>query len=180
MVTIYKVFIRLHLDYEDILYKQIFNNSFHEKLELVQYNAALAITATIKGSSREKLHQELGFESLQQQRWYRELCLFFKIIKKQSPRYLLQLIPTARQAYMTREKNSIPLFNVSHNYFRNFFFPSTIDSNIRSILSFTRSSTNSTFLCQCPDSLKLIASLGLSHLRFHKFKHNFQDTLNPV
>ena len=66
MVTIYKVFIRLHLDYEDILYKQIFNNSFHEKLELVQYNAALAITATIKGSSREKLHQELGFESLQQ------------------------------------------------------------------------------------------------------------------
>ena len=22
--------------------------------------------------------------------------------------------------------------------------------------------------------------LGLSHLRFHKFKHSFQDTLNPI
>ena len=22
--------------------------------------------------------------------------------------------------------------------------------------------------------------LGLSHLREHKFKHNFQDTLNPI
>ena len=34
----------------------------------------------------------------------------------------------------------------------------------------------------CPDSLKLITRLrlGLSHLRFLKFKHNFQDTLNPT
>ena len=35
---------------------------------------------------------------------------------------------------------------------------------------------------QCPDCLKLITRLrlGLSHLRFLKFKHNFQDTLNPT
>ena len=30
------------------------------------YNAALAITGAIRGSSREKLYQELGLESLQQ------------------------------------------------------------------------------------------------------------------
>ena len=36
--------------------------------------------------------------------------------------------------------------------------------------------------CHCPDCLKLITKLrlGLSHLRFHKFKHNFKDTLNPT
>ena len=76
LITIYKSFIRLHLDYGEILYDQTFNNSFHEKLELIQYNAALAITSAIRGSSREKLYQELGFESLQQRRWYRKLCLY--------------------------------------------------------------------------------------------------------
>ena len=49
------------------IYDQTFNNSFHEKFELIQYNAALAITGAIRSSSREKLYQELGFESLQQQ-----------------------------------------------------------------------------------------------------------------
>ena len=126
LVTIYKSFIRPHLDYGDILYDQMFNNSFHEKLESIQYNAALAITGAIRGSSREKLYQELGFESLQQRRWYRKLCLFFKIIKNQSPKYLFELIPTAREAHMTRHKNSIPLFNVKHDYFKYYFFPSTI------------------------------------------------------
>ena len=50
LITIYKSFIRPHLDYIDILYDQTFNNSFHERLESIQYNAALAITGTIRGS----------------------------------------------------------------------------------------------------------------------------------
>ena len=81
LMTIYKFFIRPHLDYEDILHHETFNNSFHKKLELIQYNAAFAITDAIRGSYREKRYQELGFESLQQQWWYRKLCLFFKIWK---------------------------------------------------------------------------------------------------
>ena len=89
-------------------------------LELIQYNAALATTSAIRSNFGEKLYQELGFESLQQQQWYQKLSLFFKIIKKPSPRYLFELIPTARQTYMTRNENSILLFNVKHNYF-NFF-----------------------------------------------------------
>ena len=42
----------------------IINESFQNKLECVQYDAALAITGAIRGSSREKLYQELGLESL--------------------------------------------------------------------------------------------------------------------
>ena len=68
LVTIYKSFIRPHLYYRDILYDQMFNNSFHEKLELIQYNAALATTGAIRGSYREKRYQVPGFESLQQRR----------------------------------------------------------------------------------------------------------------
>ena len=54
LVTIYKFFIRSHLDYVDILNDQRFNNSFHEKLERVQYNAELAIT----GAKREAVAEE--------------------------------------------------------------------------------------------------------------------------
>ena len=65
LVTIYKAFIRPHLDYGDALYDQAFNNSFHVKMESIQYNACLAITEAIRGTSREKIYKELGLESLQ-------------------------------------------------------------------------------------------------------------------
>ena len=41
---------------------------------------------------------------------------------------------------------------------------------------------NSIFNCHSPNGIKLITRLrlGLSHLREHKFRHNFQDTLNPI
>ena len=55
LLTVYKSFIRPLLDYGDIIYDKAFNESFHEKLDSLQYNAALAITGAIKGSSTEKL-----------------------------------------------------------------------------------------------------------------------------
>ena len=47
LVTIYKSFVRPHLGYGEILYDQAFRNSFHERLESIQYNPALAITDAI-------------------------------------------------------------------------------------------------------------------------------------
>ena len=38
--------------------------SFQQKMETIKYNGALAITGTIRGSSREKLYQEIGLETL--------------------------------------------------------------------------------------------------------------------
>ena len=46
LLTIYKSLIRPHLDYGDIIYDKAFNESFHAKLESLQYNATLAITGT--------------------------------------------------------------------------------------------------------------------------------------
>ena len=54
LLTIYKSFVRPHLDYGDVIHDQHYNNSFHQKLESMQYNAALAITGATRGSSREK------------------------------------------------------------------------------------------------------------------------------
>ena len=78
LLTIYKSFIRPHLDYGDVVYDQSYNASFHQKLERIQYNAAIAITGAIRGTSKEKLFEELGLESLQQRRWYRKLCYFIR------------------------------------------------------------------------------------------------------
>ena len=88
LITIFKSFIMPHLDYGDIIYDRAYNTSFHQNIESIQYNATLASTGAIRGTSREKLYQELGFESLQQRRWYRKLYCLFKIIKNQSPSYL--------------------------------------------------------------------------------------------
>ena len=63
LLTIYKSLIRPNLDYADVLYDQHSNDAFSSELETVQYNAALAITGAIKGTSREKLCQELGLEN---------------------------------------------------------------------------------------------------------------------
>ena len=89
LTTTYKAFVRPHLDYGDILYDQAYNMSFHHKLESIQYNAFLAITGTIQGTSKEKLYQELGLESLQLRRWYRKLVMFYKIYKTKVPNTFL-------------------------------------------------------------------------------------------
>ena len=68
-MTLFKSFIRPHLDYEDIIYDQPFNNSFQNKIENAQYNAFLPITGGIKGTSKERLYEELGLESLQHRCW---------------------------------------------------------------------------------------------------------------
>ena len=61
--TLYSCDIKL-IDYGDIAYDQPNKQSFSNKIEVVQYNAALAIINAIKGTSRTKLHKELGIEPL--------------------------------------------------------------------------------------------------------------------
>ena len=50
------------------------------------------------------------------------------------------------------------------------------------LLKFIKPSSNSLFNCHSLKGIKLITRLrlDLSHLRKHKFRHNFQDTLNPI
>ena len=61
----YKASVRPHLDYGDMIYDEAYNERFHQKLESIQYNACLALSGAIRGSSREKLYHELGLKSLQ-------------------------------------------------------------------------------------------------------------------
>ena len=77
----YKALVRSHLDYCDIIYHIPASNSqlnlgvtlssLMEKVERIQYQAALAVTGTWQGSNRAKLYEELGWETLSDRRWCR-------------------------------------------------------------------------------------------------------------
>ena len=122
LLSIYKSSIRTHLDYSDIIYDKAYNSSFHQNLEKIQYNSALAITGAIRGTSKEKLCQELGLESLEKRRWYQKLCYFYKIFNKQSPTYLLNSISVSSRSYFTRYVENVPSLKVGHDFFKNPFF----------------------------------------------------------
>ena len=83
-------------------------------MDPIQYNRALTTRDAIRGTSRERLYQELGLESLCKRRWYRELCYFLNIFKGQSPEYLFRILPSVSKAYNTRANDKIPLFSAKH------------------------------------------------------------------
>ena len=196
LLTIYKTCIRPHFHYDDIIYDQASKVSFHQKLELLQYNACLVITGAIRGTSKEKLYKELGLESLQLCHWCRKLSCFYKLFNSEHPHYLFKLISSGSSGYVTRNMHNISFFKTRHTFLKNSFFLSTIiewnklDQNMRnsssfnifrkSILKFVRSSANSFFNSHNPKGIKCITRLwlGLSHLWEHKFKYSCQDYLN--
>ena len=82
LITIDTSFIRRYLGYGYIIYYKVFNASFHQKIESIQYNACLAITSAIRGSSRENIYQELGLESLQHRGCIENYVTFIKYITR--------------------------------------------------------------------------------------------------
>ena len=121
-----KAFLRPYLNYEKVIYDEAYNETFHQKLESIQYNAYLALSRAIRGSSRQKNYQELGLESLQCQRWYMKLSLFYKIFKENKPVYLFNPIPTKISNYNTKNTDKITLFRTKQNFSKNSYFSSTV------------------------------------------------------
>ena len=129
--------------------------------------------------------------------WFRRLCYFFKIQSSGLPQYLNDLIPKPSLRYSTRF-SPLPNFKVSTEVFRNSFFPYTVnewnnlDNIIKSsesysmfrkkMLNLIRPKCNDTYGIHNPSGLKLLTRLrlGLSHLKDHKFNHNFKDCINPL
>ena len=131
-------------------------------------------------------------------RWLRRLCLFYKIKEKQSPDYLLELITKVLTIRHSSRLTTVQRIHCRTNSFQDSFFPycfnewNKIDETIRkstslsffksSLLRFIRPSIRPIYNIHNPKGLKLLTRLrlGLSHLREHKFRHNFQDTINPL
>ena len=104
------------------------------KIESLQYNAALVVTGAIRGSSKEKLFQEVGFEYLSSRRWSRKLCLFYKIVVNKSPDYLYNYVSTLNHSYQTGSGDKFLHMCCRTEYFANSFFPYTIKDENNSSL----------------------------------------------
>ena len=74
-----------------------------KKLESIQYNACLALTGAVRGTSKEKIYQQLGLKSLRDRSWCRKLCPFYKVLENENPKYLFSLI-LPPDAHYTRLK----------------------------------------------------------------------------
>ena len=92
LLIVYKYFVRCHLDFGDIIYDPPSNASFSNKIESVQFNAALAITRVIKGTSIDNLYQELRLGYLQQRRWIRKFCLHYEFILSEQLAHIYKLL----------------------------------------------------------------------------------------
>ena len=124
--------------------------------------------------------------------------LLLQILQIWRSQYLFKLVPLRHSPYTTRNTENIALFKTKHNFFKNSFFRSaviewnSVDHNIRNvrsfsafknnILKFIRPTPKSVFNCENHRGIKHITRLhvGLSHLHEHKFKHSFQDIVNPI
>ena len=98
----YKLYVRPHLDYGDIIYHKYnpeLNLDITKKLEVTQYSAALAVSGALRGTNKYKLYKELGWESLYHRRRYRRLTHFLKVKNSFSPLYLYNLIPPEREIH---------------------------------------------------------------------------------
>ena len=206
---LFKLYVRPHLEYGDVIFHipakvcEFSGNtilpSLMEKLESVQYSAALAVTGTWRGTSREKLYAELGWESLSSRRWSRRLMLFYKMINNLLPEYTLDPVPQLQQPhYCLRNQDVIGRIWARTEKFKSSFYPNCLaewnelDSEIRlapsvgifkkKLISIIRPPAKSVFGIHDPIGLSYLTQLrvGLSKLCFHKFKHNFRDSINPM
>ena len=62
LVQTYKLYVRPHLDYGDIIYHKYdpdMRLNFTQQLEQTQYKAALAVSGALKGTNRQRLYEEL-------------------------------------------------------------------------------------------------------------------------
>ena len=203
----YKTLVRSHFDYCDIIYHSpaIYSQlgltltSLMEKIEKIQYKAALAITGTWQGSNRTKLYEELGWESLSDRRWGRRILQIHKIISDNTPTYLKEKLPNFRRPlYGNEVRNIFHEIPCRNSKYKNSFFPDAISSwNIiitdfselpsfsimkTSILSRIRPIKKYIYNIHDPMGLRYIYQLrvGLSPLKYHKKSHNFSDTPTDI
>ena len=106
---IYTLYVRLHLDYGDIIYH------------------SSGCKWSMEGTNIDSLYEELGWESLYYRGWYRRLCHFIKLTINQSPAYLYQLVPLLRSVKYNLRGANVYESNVERtNRFASTYFQNCI------------------------------------------------------
>ena len=193
---LYKLYVRPHLDYGDIIIYHRndpdFRLDFTNKLEAIQYPASLAVSGAWRGTNRQKIYEELGWECLYYRRWYRRLTHFYKLKNTQSPLYLYTLIPAERElSYNLRMPHPYDpqierTLRFSNTYFQNCISEwnrldvserscTTISEFKKRLLLRIRPSRRSIFNIHDLTGIKLLTRLRVefSDLHEYRLRHNF-------
>ena len=133
-------------------------------IEQVQYKAALIVTGCWQGTSRVKLYDELGWESLADRRWGRRMTLYYKIRNGHTPAYLFEHVPNEAPRALRKFVPKAPISKTQR--YGSSFFPycinqwNTLNDDIKSRNKY---------------GMKLLTQLRVdfSDLRDHRFNHNF-------
>ena len=126
LLTICKTFVRPILHYANIIYDKPLTGSLKDKLEMVQYNAALVISGAFNGTSRDRIYKELDLESLAEWRWSGKIFYFNKIINGLLPVYLQSYISYCGEGvYRRRSANqkNLTQFSTRTKIFGSSFLP---------------------------------------------------------
>ena len=116
--------------------------------------------------------------------------------KCKSPIYLKERIPNIQFSHNTERNKLFSKMRYNNDYYGNTFYPvcvyqwNNLNHGIRtseymfkkSLLQFIRPSGSQVYNIHDSIGLKYLTRLRLefSNLREHTFRHNFQDTLNPI
>ena len=169
-----------------------------KKLESLQYQAGLSVTGMWQGTNRDRVYEELGWESLHLRRWFRRLTVFYKIMTGLTPQYLRDPVPPQRShLYGTSSTNDLHPMRCKTQRFQNSFYPNAVNCwndigpDIRKLDTLNRfkSTLNGIIRPTCKSifnihssNLKYLFQLrgGLSPLNAHKFRHKFENTPSPT
>ena len=161
-----------------------------ESVEKIQYQAGLAITGCWKGSSRIRLYEELGWETLSERRTNNRIFQIHKIISKPLS-YLKEKLPPPRNHFVAHVFRNIMCRTSRYSYS---FFPDAIsswNSYICQLEHFPTLCYLKKYMIGChrpegkpvfdihdPTGLRYLFQLrlGLSPLRSHKKRYGFEDT----
>ena len=156
------------------------------------------MTGVWRGTSRQRLFNELGWEKLYNRRWYRRLCHFFTLKTTQHPEYLFSDIPPERKiTYNLRNLSACPekgfrTARFSSTYFQNVAAEwNLLNSDVRNsesvaafkrkLISTLRPLKNSLYGVYDIVGIRRLTKLQMefSPLNKHRFRHNF-DCLSPI
>ena len=159
----YKMYVRPLLEYGDIIFHETSQESM-DLLESVQYQAGLIVAGCWKGTSREKLYKELGWESLTDRRRLHRLTLYQKVKTNEAPAYLSEYIITSVPTGTDRYKATFFPY-CYHNW-------DLLDISLKSEVNIEHFISNfiKSIRPQKSDYFKICDRLGLS---LHRFRHSF-------
>ena len=114
-------------EYADVVWNGC-SDTESDLLDSVQYEAGKIVTGAMKGTSRQRLMCELGWEELKTRRAIHKLTLYFKIVNNLTPQYLRDFLPprvSERTHFSLRHSRNFSIFPVRTVRSANSFFPST-------------------------------------------------------